>query len=66
MRSSLTWLLPLVALLAACSSSSDETVPTPDPPSTWIGLQPGDARTYSGDAGQLTLIYVDETYFIDG
>lgn len=41
-------------------------MPTPDPPSTWLGLQPGDARNYSGDAGELTLIYVDETYSVDG
>jgi hypothetical protein len=61
-------LLPLVLVLAACSSpdSPDPAPPPMSPPPTWIGLQPGDARNLTGDAGQLTLIYVDETYFIAG
>ena len=29
-------------------------------------MQPGDARVFTGPAGELTLIYVDETYDIDG
>ena len=63
-------LLPLLLLLAlsACSSSEDDPPPDPgaSPPSTWIGLQPGDAVNLTGDAGQLTLIYVDESYVVDG
>lgn len=59
-------LLPLAACSSSSSSSSDDPAPAPSPPSTWVGLQPGDARTYSGDAGELTFLYVDETYFIDG
>lgn len=56
-------LLPLLLLLVACSSPSTDPAPSP-PPATWLGLQPGDARAYVGDAGELTLIYVDETYTI--
>jgi hypothetical protein len=56
----------LVLLLAGCSSSSDPS-PAPatdDPGPTWIGMVPGDAIAYHGPAGELVLIYVDETYTI--
>lgn len=57
--------LASLLFLAACSSADSTPDPAPEsPPPTWIGLQPGDARNYSGDAGELTLIYVDETYTI--
>ena len=61
--------MPLVLLLAACSSpTSDDPEPAPPAtsPSSWIGMGPEDARTFTGPAGELTLIYVDETYDIDG
>lgn len=54
----------LALLLAGCSSAPSDAPdpPTDAPPSTWIGLQPGDARAYDGPGGELVLIYVDETY----
>jgi len=58
----------LVLLLAGCSSSSPEPAPAPttdEPGRTWIGMVPGDAIAYHGPAGELVLIYVDETYSID-
>ncbi|MCW2791891.1 MAG: hypothetical protein JWO76_989 [Nocardioides sp.] len=55
----------LVLLLAGCSSSPVPT-PAPDEPGrTWIGMVPGDAIAFDGPAGELVLIYVDETYAID-
>ena len=65
------WLPPLLLLLvAACSSSTSEdpaAAPSSDPPSwSWIGMGPEDVRTFTGPAGELTLIYVDETYDIAG
>jgi hypothetical protein len=60
-------LLVLLVLLAGCSSQESPSPPVEDtPPPSWIGMQPGDARAFTGDAGELTLIYVDETYSIDG
>lgn len=56
-------LLALV-LLAGCSSSDAQTPaegPT-DAATSWLGIQPGDARAFDGPGGQLVLIYVDETY----
>jgi hypothetical protein len=59
--------LLLVLLLTACSSSSDSSTP-PDTaaPVSWIGMVPGDARPFEGPSGELVLIYVDETYSVDG
>jgi hypothetical protein len=55
----------LVLLLAGCSSSSDAPRAPDVPPRTWIGMVPGDAIAYDGPAGELVLIYVDETYAMD-
>jgi hypothetical protein len=52
----------LVLLLAGCSSAPSP--PEPDP--SWLAMAPGDVRTFDGPAGELVLIYVDETYDIDG
>ncbi|WP_243056444.1 hypothetical protein [Nocardioides sp. SR21] len=57
-------LLALV-LLTACSSSDAQTPaegPTEAAPTSWLGMQPGDARAFDGPGGELVLIYVDETY----
>ncbi|MGD9958164.1 hypothetical protein [Nocardioides sp.] len=53
----------LVLLLTGCSS----TPPPPDEPGrTWLGMVPGDAIPFDGPGGELVLIYVDETYSMDG
>jgi hypothetical protein len=57
----------LVFLLVGCGSTAtrapDPTAePTPD--RTWLGMVPGDAVAYQGEAGELVFIYVDETYSI--
>ncbi len=52
----------LVLLLASCSTAP--TPPEPDP--SWIGMEPGDVRTFDGPGGELVLIFVEETYDIDG
>lgn len=55
----------LLLVLAGCSSAP--VTPAPDPASdSWIALVPGDARVFDGPAGELVLIYIDETYAIDG
>lgn len=55
----------LVLLLAGCSAAPSG--PAPDvPPRTWLGMVPGDALAFDGPGGELVLIYVDETYDIDG
>ncbi len=55
----------LVLLLAGCTSSPSSQ-PEPEPEPTWIAMVPGDARTFDGPSGELLLIYVDETYYMDG
>lgn len=50
-------------LLAGCGSSESSDASSP-PPTTWIGMQPGDARAFDGPGGEVVLIYVDETYDI--
>lgn len=57
----------LVLLAAGCSSpapSHPAAEPTPAP--SWLGMVPGDARPFDGPGGKLILIYVDETYAVDG
>lgn len=56
----------LVLLLAGCSSSAPSSSPAPEPDRTWLGMVPGDAIAYDGPGGELVLIYVDETYAMDG
>jgi hypothetical protein len=53
----------LVLALAGCSSSAPSP-PEPDP--SWLAMVPGDVRTFDGLGGELVLIFVDETYDIDG
>ena len=53
----------LLLLLVGCSSpAAQDPAPEPEPERTWLGMVPGDAVPYDGPAGQLVLIYVDETY----
>lgn len=59
-------LLPVLLLLTACSSSPDAAPPDPEPPTSWLAMAPGDGRVFAGDAGELTLIHVDETYAVGG
>ena len=70
MRRTLTALVGLVALVAlvvaGCSSSPGSSPPDPAPPRSWLGMVPGDARPFNGPGGELILIYVDETYAVDG
>ena len=55
----------LVLLLAGCASpSSPAPTAEPTPDRTWLGMVPEDAFAYEGPAGELVLIYVDETYSI--
>lgn len=55
--------LVLVLLVAGCSSPDPPADPQPDAaPTSWLGMDPGDARAFDGPGGELVLIYVDETY----
>ena len=54
---------PLVLLLAGCSTPASSP-PEPDP--SWLGMMPGDVRSFDGPGGEMLLIFVDETYDIDG
>jgi hypothetical protein len=60
----------LVLLLAGCSSSpvapSSPAASTSEPARSWLAMEPGDARAFDGPGGELLLIFVDETYDIDG
>jgi hypothetical protein len=56
----------LAALLVAGCSDPPAAAPTPEPPRSWLGMQPGDARAFDGPGGELVLVHVDETYDIDG
>lgn len=57
-------LAALLLALTACSSSP--AAPAPAPPRSWLGMEPGDVRTFSGPAGRLVLLVADESYWIDG
>ncbi len=57
----------LALLLMGCSSASSSSSPSPTPAAeSWLGMEPGDVRTFDGPGGELVLIVVDETYDIDG
>jgi hypothetical protein len=58
----------LILLLAGCSSTApSSTAPSPPGPNpSWLAMVPGDVRTFDGPGGELVLIFVDETYDIDG
>jgi hypothetical protein len=58
-------LVSLAFALAACSSAPAAS-PTPTDPPSWLGMDPGDARAFSGPSGRLVLLVADETYSIDG
>jgi hypothetical protein len=55
----------LLAVLGGCASS-EPPPPATSPPTSWLGMDPGDARVFHGPGGKLILIAVDETYSIDG
>ncbi|HEY0952688.1 hypothetical protein [Nocardioides sp.] len=68
MRRALVPLVLLVVLLTGCSPApapSPSVSPTADDTS-WLAMGPEDTRTFHGAAGQVLLIFVDETYDIDG
>jgi hypothetical protein len=58
----------LVLALAGCSSPSPSTSSPQEgePNKSWLAMVPGDVRTFDGPGGELALIFVDETYDIDG
>jgi hypothetical protein len=56
----------LVLVLAGCSSPSVSSPQDREPNESWLAMVPGDARTFDGPGGELVLIFVDETYDIDG
>ncbi len=56
----------LLLALTACASSAPAAPRTAAPPKSWLGMDPGDARVFSGPAGRLVLLVADETYSIDG
>ncbi|HEU5038113.1 MAG TPA: hypothetical protein VFT70_13985 [Nocardioides sp.] len=58
-------LCALVLALAGCSSTP-MAPHTTAPPRSWLGMDPGDARTFTGSAGRLLLVVADEAYSIDG
>lgn len=67
-------LVLLLLLLPGCSSDTTASpTPTPAPTSapaqaqdSWLAMAPEDVRAFEGPGGQLLLIFVDETYDIDG
>ena len=65
-------LVVLLVLLMACSSgTTTSTAPTSAPTSaqahdSWLAMGPEDVRAFDGPGGELLLIFVDESYDIDG
>lgn len=70
MKRATVLLVLLVQLVAGCSSGTTaSTAPTSAPaqaPDSWLAMAPEDVRTFDGPGGELLLIFVDETYDIDG
>ena len=58
--------LLLAPLLAGCASGSSAPEDHPGTEGSWISMVPGDALAFDGPGGELLLIYVDETYSMDG
>jgi len=61
----------LVLLLAGCSSDDTPSSVAPGRPpapahTSWLAMGPEDTRTFEGPGGELLLLFVDETYDIDG
>lgn len=56
----------VVALLLALTACSSQPSAVVAPPVSWVGMDPGDARTFSGPGGRIVLLVADETYSIDG
>ena len=62
-------LLALLGLLVAGCSSDESPSPAPAPSQaqdSWLAMGPEDVRAFDGPGGELLLIFVDETYDIDG
>lgn len=62
-------LLALLVLLAAGCTSDESPSSAPAPSQaqdSWLAMAPEDVRAFDGPDGQLLLIFVDETYDIDG
>jgi len=57
-------LLVAVLVLGPAGCTSEPLPPEPD--RSWLAMAPGDTRTFAGPGGELVLIYVDETYDVDG
>ncbi len=72
MKRALVLLVLLVQLVTGCSpggTSSTEPTATPTSapaPDSWLAMAPEDVRAFDGPGGQLLLVFVDETYDIDG
>lgn len=71
-KRALVLLVLLVQLGTGCSSgATSSTAPTSTPTSapaqdSWLTMAPEDVRAFDGPGGELLLIFVDETYDIDG
>jgi len=56
----------LAALLLTLIGCSAQPPPAGAPPRSWLGMDPGDVRSYEGPGGPLVLLVADETYWIHG